>query len=88
MAVEIEQIRVVSQEHANSVVPHAALAAVKYIEKVRAICAMAQIGNAVQCKHSAAAVKAAANSLRSGDAFVGNVYADDVSLYLAPEGAS
>jgi hypothetical protein len=71
------------QDYSGIIVPQAALAAVTYIERVRAICAMAQVGNAGQCKHSAAAVKAAANSLRSGDAFAGNVYADDVSVHVA-----
>ena len=53
---------------------------------MRAICAMAQIGNARQCKHSAAAVKAAGAALRRGDAFQGSVYADDVSAYLRDMG--
>ena len=63
-------------------VPAAALAAVTYRERVRAVCAMAHIGNAARGRHSAAAVKAAANALRSGNAFAGNVYADDVLEHL------
>jgi hypothetical protein len=70
------------QEFANVVVPQAALDTVTPMQRARAICAMAQIGNAHKCKHSAAAVKAAANALRSGDAFRQSVYADDVSAYL------
>jgi hypothetical protein len=70
------------QEYTNVTVPQATLDAVAPLERVRAICAMAQIGRARQCQHSAAAVKAAANALRRGDAFKGSVYADDVSEYL------
>lgn len=58
------------------------VAAVPYLTQVRAILAMARVGNAARMKHSAAAVKSAGLALRSGAAFDGSVYADATLQYL------
>jgi hypothetical protein len=71
------------QEHANTVVSPEELASVTSLERLRAILAMAHIGNADKGEHSAAAVKAAAAAFRSGEAFKGTVFSDDVS-HLVP----
>jgi hypothetical protein len=70
------------QELSNVSVSPAQVAAVLYLDQVRAVLAMGKIGNADRMKHSAAAVKAAGLALRSGAAFEGNVYADATLQYL------
>lgn len=60
----------------------AEMARVSYLDRTRAMNALAGIGNAAKMEHSPAAVKAAAAAFRNGDAFKASVFADDVSEYV------
>lgn len=60
----------------------AAVAAVGCVERVRATCALAGIGNADRGHTSPAALAAAIYAIRSGDAFQASVYADAVLQHL------
>lgn len=55
---------------------------VSTIDQVRAVCHLAGIRAPGAKQPSAAAIKAAANALRSGEAFRESVYGDDVSACL------
>lgn len=70
------------QDLANVVVPPQDVNAVGYVERVRAMNALAKVGAAARAEHSAAAIKAAARAFRSGTAFKGSAYAEDVSMFV------
>ena len=56
--------------------------AVGYLERVRAMNALAKVGAAARADHSAAAIKAAASAFRSGTAFKGSAYGGDVTMFV------
>lgn len=70
------------QDLANVVVDPQDISAVGYLERVRAMNALAKVGAAARAEHSAAAIKAAAGAFRSGTAFKGSAYAEDVSMFV------
>eukprot|EP01025_Chloroclados_australasicus_P054485 TRINITY_DN6460_c0_g1_i1.p2 TRINITY_DN6460_c0_g1~~TRINITY_DN6460_c0_g1_i1.p2 ORF type:complete len:133 (+),score=18.08 TRINITY_DN6460_c0_g1_i1:3-401(+) len=71
------------QEHNTVYVSPEALQAVSNLDRLRATMAIAGIGDADRQQHRAAAMKLAANSLRSGEAFRVSVYGDQVLEHLA-----
>jgi hypothetical protein len=70
------------QDLADVVVPPEEVEAVGFVERLRAMNALAKVGMAARAEHSAAAIKAAANAFRSGAAFRGTAYAEDVSMFV------
>eukprot|EP00892_Ulva_mutabilis_P011879 jgi/Ulvmu1/9063/UM005_0156.1 len=70
------------REFADVSVSAAAMARVSYLDRMRAMNALAGIGNAAKAEHTAAAIKAAAAAFRSGDAFKASVFADDVTEFV------
>jgi hypothetical protein len=70
------------QELANVVVSPEDVNAVGYVERLRAMNALAKVGMAARAEHSAAAIKAAASAFRSGAAFQGSAYGEDVSRFV------
>ena len=58
------------------------IAAVSYLDRVRATLELAGIGNADMKKHSPAARAAAVYAIRSGEAFHASPYADSVLHHL------
>jgi hypothetical protein len=70
------------QDLANIVVSPQDVHAVGYVERIRAMNALAKVGNSARAEHTPAAIKAAAGAFRSGAAFKGSAYAVDVSMYV------
>jgi hypothetical protein len=74
--------RGVLQEFADVVVSAEELAAVGVVERLRALNALARIGNAARLELSPAAVRAAVTAFRSGEALAPSQFADGVADFV------